>query len=170
MQMLAGVYQNKLTAGFGWTGTLGRISYKGEGQAFIGEEDSVNRFNYSLELSYSFKKGWYVSGSVLHNTSGLSEPVANTAKINFRLSPTNPMPGRWSFITITSKQITPGFSSYLSFVYSPEIQLFIIYPSLKYKLLHKLDADLVLQSYFLELQRKFQATTHTVFVRLKYTF
>lgn len=170
LQMLAGLYRNKLTAGFGWAGTLGSLSYKGEGQIFIGEEDSVNRFNYSLELSYSFKKGWYVSGSVLHNTTGLSEPVTNTAKINFRLSPINPMPGRWSFITIASKQFKPGLSSSLNLVYSPEIQLFIIYPSFNYQLLHRLDADLVLQSFFLELQKKFQATSHTAFVRLKYRF
>ncbi|OQP50209.1 hypothetical protein A4D02_27665 [Niastella koreensis] len=56
LQVLAGVYQNKFTAGFGWAGNLGNIGYKGEGQAFIGEKDSVNIFNYSLELSDVLRK------------------------------------------------------------------------------------------------------------------
>jgi hypothetical protein len=170
LQMIAGVYQNKFTAGFGWAGKLGNINYKGEGQAFVAEKDSVNRFNYSLELSYLFKKGWYISGSVLHNTSGISEPVSNPAKLNFRLSPTNPMPARWSFIAITSKVFTPRFSGNVSLVYSPHVNLFIVYPSLKYNLLRKLDADLFYQSFFLEQQGKLQATSHTTFVRLKWMF
>lgn len=170
LQMVAGVYKNKMTAGFGWTGKLGNLSYKGEGQAFIGEKDSVNRFNYALELSYAFKNNWNVSGSVLHNTSGLGEPVNTPVKLNFRLSPVNPMPARWSFIAITSKQFTPRFNTNLNLVYSPEIHLFIIYPSLKYTLLPHLEADVIYQSFFLELQRKFQATSHTVFARLKWKF
>lgn len=171
LQMLAGVYKNKMTAGFGWMGRLGnRLVYKGEGQAFIGEKDSVSRFNYSLELSYAFKKEWNVSGSILHNTSGLSEPVNSAAKINFRLSPVNPMPARWSFIAITSKQFTPAFSSNLSLVYSPEINLFIIYPSLTYRLLNHLAADIIYQSFFLELQKSMQAINHTIYVRVKWNF
>jgi hypothetical protein len=170
LQMIAGLYQNKLTAGFGWTGKLGNIGYKSEGQAFIGEKDSANRFNYSLEVNYSSKKGWYFSSSVLHNTSGLSDPVSNAAKINFRLTPTNPMPAQWTFIAITSKQLTADLSSCLRMVYSPQINLFIVYPSLNYHLLANIDVDLIYQSYFLELQKKFQATSHTIFIRLKLKF
>lgn len=170
LQILAGMYQNKFTAGFGWAGSLGNIGYKGEGQAFIEEKDSANSFNYSLELSYVFKKGWYVSGSVLHNTSGIAEPVTNWSKINFRLSPINLMPARWSFITTTSKEFTPLFSGNLNLVYSPQVNLFIVYPSFKYNLLTNLDADLIYQAFFLELQNRFQVTSHNVFIRVKWSF
>lgn len=170
LQILAGMYQNKFTAGFGWAGSLGDVGYKGEGQAFIEEKDSANSFNYSLELSYVFKKGLYVSGSVLHNTSGIAEPVTNWSKINFRLSPINLMPARWSFITTTSKEFTPLFSGNLNLVYSPQVNLFIVYPSFKYNLLTNLDADLIYQAFFLELQNRFQLTSHNIFVRLKWNF
>lgn len=170
LQILAGRYQNKFTAGFGWAGSIGDLGYKGEGQAFISEKDSLYRFNYTMELSYVFKTGWYVSGSVLHNTDGINEPVSNWAKINFRLSPINLMPARWSVIAITSKEFTPLFSGNLTLVYSPGVNLFIVYPSLKYNLLTNLDADLIYQSFFLELQNKFQSTSHNVFVRLKWSF
>jgi hypothetical protein len=170
LQMIAGLYQNKLTAGFGWTGMLGNLGYKGEGQAFIAEKDSANRFNYSFELSYDFRKGFYTSGSVLHNTSGIDEPVSNWGKINFQLSPTNPMPARWSIISITSKEFTPTFRGNLTVVYSPQVNLLIVYPSFKYTLLPHFDADLIYQSFFLELQNKMQATSHTIFMRLKWKF
>lgn len=170
LQMIAGVYRNKLTAGFGWAGKLGSIEYKGEGQAFIGEKDSANRFNYSLELSYRSIKGWYFSSSLLHNTSGLSEPVNNAAKINFRVTPVNLMPARWNIIAITSKQFTPAFSSSVRLLYSPRVNLFIVYPSLNYHLFSSLDADLIYQSFFLEQQKKLQVTSHNIYVRLKWKF
>lgn len=170
LQILAGIYQNKFTAGFGWAGSLGNVGYKGEGQAFIGENDSVNSFNYALELDYVFKKGWYVSGSVLHNSRGIVEPVNDWSKISFRFSPINLMPARWNFITTTSKEFTPLFSGNMTLVYSPQVNLFIIYPSLKYYVATNLDADLIWQSFFLELQNRIQATNHRVFVRIKWNF
>jgi hypothetical protein len=170
LQILAGMYQNKFTAGFGWAGSLGKMGYKGEGQAFIGEKDSVNRFNFSLELSYVFRKDWNVSGSVLHNTSGIDEPVINFSKINFRPSPMNLMPARWSFITTISKEFIPLFSGNLNLVYSPQVNLFVVYPSLKYTVLENFYVDLIYQSFFLELQNRFQAISHNIFVRLKWSF
>lgn len=170
LQMLAGIYHNKFTAGFGWSGSFGNLGYKGEGQAFVGEKDSVDIFNYSLELSYRFPKGWYASGSVLHNTSGIDEPVNNWSKINFRLSPFNLMPARWSFITTACKAFSPSFSSSLVLVYSPGVNLFIIYPTLKYKMLANVEADIIYQSYFIELQKQFQPTSHNFYARLKWSF
>ncbi|THU39543.1 hypothetical protein FAM09_13650 [Niastella caeni] len=170
IQLLSGIYQKKFTAGFGWAGSLGNVGYKGEGQAFIAGKDSMNDFNYALELDYAFKNGWYISGSVLHNSRGIDEPVNDWSKISFRFSPMNLMPARWSFITTTSKEFTPLLSGNLTLVYSPQVNLFIIFPSFKYNVAANLDADLIWQSFFLELQNRFQATNHRVFVRLKWSF
>lgn len=170
LQILAGIYQNKLTTGFGWAGNLGNVGFKGEGQVFIGEKDSGNICNYSVELSYVFKKAWYLSVSVLHTTSGLSKPVSDWSKINFNFSPVNLMPAKWSFLTSLSKEITPLFSGNLSLVYSPQVNLFILYPSLKYNLFTNFDADIVWQSFFSEISNRFQAATHHAFIRLKWNF
>lgn len=171
LQMLAGKYGNKFTAGFGWAAKLGNLGYRGEGQAFISDKkDSVSIFNYALELDYTFKKNWHVSGSVLHNTNGISEPVNNWSKINFRFSPVNLMPARWSFITSVSKEFTSLFTTELVLLYSPQVNMMIIYPSLKYKLPANLQVDLVCQSFFLELQKRFQATSHNFYLRFKWEF
>jgi hypothetical protein len=170
LQILTGIYHNKITAGFGWAGSIGNLGYKGEGQAFIDKIDSANTFNYALELDYAFKNGWYLSASVLHNTRGIAEPVNDWSKINFRFSPMNLMPAQWSIITTTAKEITPRFSGNMTLVYSPQVNLFIIYPVCKYNIATNLDADLIWQSFFLELQNRFQASSHRAFVRLKWSF
>lgn len=169
-QMIAGLYQNTFTTGLGWAGNLGNIGYKGEGQAFIHKKDSGTYFNYSLEFNHAFKKGWYISASVLHNTRGISKPVDDWSKIDFRISPKNLMPAAWSIITAGSKEITPLFSGNISLVYSPGINLFILYPSLKYNIAANVDVDLIWQSFFLELQHRFEATNHRAFLRVKWNF
>lgn len=171
LQIVAGKYQDKFTAGFGWAAKLGNLGYRGEGQAFITDKkDSVSIFNYALELDYMFRKNWHVSGSVLHNTNGISEPVNNWSKIDFRFSPVNLMPARWSFITSLSKEFTPSFITRMILLYSPQVNMMIIYPSLTYKLAANLQTDLVCQSFFLELQKRFQATSHNFYIRLKWEF
>lgn len=169
-QFLAGVYQNKFTTGFGWAGSIGNIGYKGEGQAFIDRKDSADYFNYSLELSYVFKKGWYVSGSVLHNTSGISKPVEDWTKVSFRISPMNLMPAKWSIVVAGSKEFTPLFSGSLNLVYSPGVNLGILYPSLKYNIAQNVDIDMVWQSFFLELKDRLQAVNHQLYLRVKWSF
>lgn len=169
-QMIAGLYQNTFTAGLGWAGNLGNVGYKGEGQAFFHKKDSGTYINYSLEFNYAFKKGWYISASVLHNTRGISKPVDDWSKIDFRISPKNLMPAAWSIITAGSKEITPLFSGNISLVYSPGVNLFILYPSLKYNIAANVDVDLIWQSFFLELQRRFEATNHRAFLRVKWNF
>ncbi|OQP50208.1 hypothetical protein A4D02_27660 [Niastella koreensis] len=111
-----------------------------------------------------------MSAAVLHTSSGLSEPGSDWSKLNFTFSPVNLMPAKWSFLTSLSKEFTPLFSGNMTLVYSPQVNLFIVYPSFKYNLLSNLDADLVWQSFFLELANRFQATTHQVFIRLKWNF
>jgi hypothetical protein len=170
LQIISGMYQNAVTFGFGWAGKLGNVGYKGEGQAYIYEKDSSDCFNYSFQLEYGFGKGWYISGAVLHSTRGVSEPVNNWSKLSFQFTPQQLMPARWSFIASTKKQFTSTLSSNINLVFSPQVNMLIVYPSLKYKLRHNLDMDLVWQSYFLELQKRFQAESHRVFLRLKWGF
>lgn len=170
MQVIAGVYQNRFTAGFGWAGNIGNVGYKGEGQVFIREGNTKTAFNYSMELNYVLKNAWYLSASALHNTLGISEPISDWSKIDFRISPMNLMPVKWSVITAVSKEFTPLFSGNINLVYSPQVNLFIFYPSLKYNIAENIDVDLIWQSFFVELQSRFQATNHRSFLRLKWNF
>ena len=170
IQFILGRYHDKLTAGFGWAGSLGNIGFKGEGQFYSRNKDSNANYNLSIELDYIFANGWYVNGALLYNHNGLTDPVIDRSELNFEFSPMNLMPSRWNTIIASSKEITPLFTGRWSVVYCPKLNLIILLPSFQYNLSANLDADIVWQSFFLELDHTLRATNHGIFARLKWSF
>lgn len=169
-QFITGLYHNHLTAGAGWAGNLGEAGFKGEAQYFFPSKDSGEHFNMAAEISHLFKKGWFFNGAIMLNSNGIDTPVSNINKLGFAVTPERIMPGRWSILAGMQKEFTPLFSGNISLVYSPGLNLFILFPSLSYSLTKDLDADLIWQSYFLELGNQFQGVSHQGFLRLKWSF
>jgi hypothetical protein len=170
LQWVTGWYKGHITMGAGWAGNIKDAGFKGEAQYFFRDKDSTGHCNISLEGDYMFKKGWYVSAGLLFNNNGLYKPLHNWNNINLDLSPENLMPTKWNFIVTAAKEITPLFSSNLSVLYSPGTNLFFLLPSFKYNLAANLDADVIWQSFFAELNNKFEAVNHRGFLRLKWSF
>jgi len=170
LQLISGIYHNLFTAGAGWAGSIGNAGYKGESQFYFNKKDSGTYFNITMEADYVFKKGWYVSIAYLYNRNGSHAPFTDWAEANFKISPLNLMPSRWNILIITSKEFTPLFSGGISLVYSPEVNMLIVFPSFRYNLATDLDVDLIWQSFFAELQHKFQGVAHTGFLRFKKSF
>lgn len=169
LQAIAGIYQNIFTAGIGWAGSISDVGFKGELQFFADKKDSASHFTSTVEADYIFKNGWYLSSAILYNQKGLHEPLREEMNIVFEASPRNLMPAKWSMLVNSSKEFNPLFNGSMAIVYSPQLNLFILYPSLKYNLKPNLDMDLVWQSFFAEMS-KFRAITHTAFLRLKWSF
>jgi len=88
--------------------------------------------------------------------------VDDWSKVNFQFSPMNLMAAKWNFISTVSKEFTPLLSASLSLVYSPGMNLFILLPSLKYDIATNLDIDITWQSFFTELENKFQAAAQRI--------
>lgn len=170
LQFIAGVFQKRFTTGIGWAGSIGEAGFKGEGQLYFDRNDSGAYFNLTMETDYIFKNGWYVSAGLLYNHRGLNEEVNDWSTVNFKISPLNLMPAKWNVLLISSKEFTPLFTGSLNLVYSPGMNMFIAFPYLRYNLLTNVDMDLVLQSFFAELQDKFQGIAHLAFLRLKWNF
>lgn len=169
IQGIMGLYQNTITAGVGWAGSISDIGFKGEAQYYGGRKDSVSHFNLTMEGDYMFESGWYLSSAILFNGGGWTKPLENGMNINFEVSPQNLMPAKWNFLVNTFKEFTPLFNGSLSVVYSPGLNMLILFPSFKYSLKTNLDLDLVWQSYFAELE-KFQGISHTGFLRIRWSF
>ncbi len=170
MQLNSGWYKEYLTFGAGWAGSIKDAGFKGEAQYFVRGKDTTGQFNLSLEGDYMLKNGWYVNASLLYNNNGLYQPLSNWNNINLKLSPENLMPARLNFMAGTAKEITPLFSVNTSVLYAPGIKLLILLPSLKYNLATNLDADLILQSFFAELNKSFEVVNHRLFLRMKWSF
>ena len=170
LQVNSGLYNEHLTIGVGWAGSINEAGFKGEAQYFFKNIEDNSHFNLSLEADYMFAKGWYANAGFLYNNNGLHKPVNNWTSINLKLSPENLMPTKWNFITSTSKQITPLFSINASILYAPGTNLLLLLPSARYNLAANLDADIVWQSFFTKLNDNFEAVAHLGFFRLKWSF
>jgi hypothetical protein len=126
--------------------------------------------NISLEGDYMFDKGWYTSAGLLFNKNGLYQPVNEWDNINLNLSPENLMPTKWNIIVTTAKEFTPLLSANMSVLYAPGTNFVILFPSLQYNLATNLDVNLVWQSFFAELNNRFEAVNHRCFLRIKWSY
>jgi hypothetical protein len=169
LQVIAGIYQSRFTAGMGWAGSISDVGFKGEAEFYTHQKDSASHFISSVEADYIFKNGWYVSSVILYNQKGLNGPISEEMNMVFAASPRNLMHAKWSWLINSSKEFTPRFNGSMTVVYSPRLNMIILFPSFRYNLKPNLDFDFVWQSFFAE-QNKFKALSHAAFLRLKWSF
>lgn len=169
-QFISGWYKEGFTAGGGWAGSIKDGGFKGEFMYFAPQKDTAGQLNLAMEWDYVFKKGWYLNVGGLLNTNGLDRPVSGWTNLNFQLSPRNILPVRWAGVITTSKEITPLFTANMSVLYSPNINLLMVLPGLKYNLAANLDADIFWQSFFAGIDGTFSAIAHKGYLRLKWSF
>jgi hypothetical protein len=169
-QLITGWYNEHPTVGAGWAGYIKDAGFKGEMQYFFGLGDSTDHFNLSLEGDYMLKSGWYINSSVLFNSNGLYRPVEDLSKINLRFSPENLMPTKWNIMLSGSRAFSPLFTGTASVLYAPGTNFLIVLPSAQYNMATNLDISLVWQSFFTELQNRFEAINHRCFLRIKWSF
>jgi hypothetical protein len=170
MQLITGWYNEHPTLGAGWAGYIKDAGFKGELQYFFAGKDSTAHLNMALEGDYMFKKGWYTNIGLLFNNHGLYKPVRSWDTINLKLSPENLMPTKWNIIFKSAKEINPLLSANMSVLYAPGTNLLIVYPSLQYNAATNLDVNIVWQSFFAEINNRFEAFNHTCFLRMKWSF
>lgn len=170
IQVIAGWYDNRATVGAGFSGYIKDAGFKGEGQYFFSHKDSTDHLNLSLEEDYKFDNGWYLNVGGLYNSQGLTRPVNHWASINLNLSPDHLMPTKYNLMVTTIKELNPLLSANVSVLYSPGTNLFILFPSVQYNLATNFDVDLVWQSFFAELNSRFQAINHRCYLRIKWSF
>jgi hypothetical protein len=169
-QFLSGWYNKQTTIGIGWAGSIKEAGFKGEAQYFFGNHDTQGHLNLAAESDYVFSKGWYLNAGFLFNSKGMNNSIKDWSQVDLRLSPSNLMPTKWTLRTTASKEFTPLLSATLSVLYGPDVNLLVVLPSMTYNMLPNLDLDLVWQSFFSELNRKFSAVDHRAFLRLKFSF
>lgn len=169
-QLITGWYKNHATVGAGWAGAIKEAGFKGEIQYYFKNKDSTSHLNLSLEGDYLFKKGWYLNVGFLFNSKGINKPLTNFNDLNLTISPENLMPTQWNIIITTVKEINPLFSVNMSVLYAPGTNLLLLYPSFQYNLATNLDVNLIGQSFFTQLNHRFEAVNHQCFLRLKLSY
>ncbi|MCF4101575.1 hypothetical protein L1I30_07850 [Gillisia sp. M10.2A] len=171
IQLITGVYQKDWVIGAGWAGNLKNAGFKGEVSYFVPYEtyfNSENVLSTSVSIDYGFKKGLYINGSVLYNSSAnaLSGSIGNLLYTN--LSAKNLMPYKYSGFLQLAKEFTPIFRGTLSTIYSPTNQSVIVMSSLDYSIATNWELNFTGQSFF-EFE-DYNTLGNSLFVRLRWSF
>ena len=170
-QFLAANYFDDLVLGGGWAGNIKNSGFKGELSYFIN-----NNFNNTLSLStsldYSFKNGYYLLGSYLHNSEGSNTPgLLNFINITDNvLSPKNLMPSKNSYLLQISKSISPPLNSSLTIMYGSGINFLFLSPNISYDINDKFDVGIIGQLFFMEDSGTLTNLLRGIYLQMRFSF
>ena len=170
-QFLAANYFDDLVLGGGWAGNIKNAGFKGELSYFIN-----NNFNNTLSLStsldYSFKNGYYLLGSYLHNSEGSNTPgLLNFINITDNvLSPKNLMPSKNSYLLQISKSISPPLNSSLTIMYGSGINFLFLSPNISYDINDKFDVGIIGQLFFMEDSGTLTNLLRGIYLQMRFSF
>ena len=178
-QVLAGWWNEDVTAGLGWAGNLGNASFKGEVTYFHPQNnwtDTSGALSASISVDYVFPGNLYVMGGVLFNSLGADTTlnfaeIANSAIVSQAPpSAKNLMPAMYSTLLSVSRPLSPLITASLVGIYSPGMNLVFIMPSMSAAVASNWDLSLFAQTSMLDNGRAFRNYGTAVFVRLKWGF
>ena len=169
-QFIVGYFNNTVTLGAGWSGSIRNVGFKGESQYYFKQSDEKPLLNVTLEMDYLFENAWYLGGGLLYNSRGYDQSLSDWGTVTFDLSPKNLMPTKWNLSFSLRKQLTPLFNASITGIYSPGTNLCILLPTLSYNMATNFDLDLVMQSFFADEQNTFNGLSHYIFLRSKWSF
>ncbi len=170
-QFLAANYFDDLVLGGGWAGNIKKAGFKGELSYFIN-----NNFNNTLSLStsldYSFKNGYYLLASYLHNSQGSNSPgLLNFINITDNvLSPKNLMPSKNSYLLQISKSISPPINSSLTIMYGSGINFLFLSPNISYDINDKFDIGVIGQLFFMEDSGSLTNLLRGIYLQMRFSF
>ena len=174
IQFIAGNYYRDAVVGVGWAGNIKDAGFKGEVSYFQNWHDSHFQniaVSASTTVDYSFKNGLYMSVAFLYNNLAANS-LYSAAQLQLEnLSPKILMPAKYNLILTGTKQFSPVMNGTLALIYSPQINLFVIAPTLSYSLAVNWDIDFIVQSYFANnADSKFAVLGNSFNFRVRWSF
>lgn len=170
-QFLGGKFENDITVGTGWAGSIGLYGFKGEVTYFDSYNSKTNNVSASTSIDYAFNNGFYVLGTYLFNSTGTNDLIDPTLPVFNKPNAAYLMPAKHNIMFQGSYPISPIFNASLGTLYSVGINNFTLFPMLSYGLITNLDFDLIGQFFWQESPTEdFQNVGNVVYWRFKYSF
>ena len=171
-QFFAGKFQENITFGAGWAGSIKAVGFKGEATYFLPYNASGwGNVSASGTLDYSWANGIYLMGTYLFNSTGSNHPIDPTVSVIEVPSAEYLMPAKHNAMLTVSYPFSPVFAGNMGVIYSFEINALTLFPTLTFNLKSNLDLDLIGQVFFQEIPNdKFRNIGNGVFGRLKWSF
>lgn len=172
-QALAGVYRNRLAAGIGWAGDVGKTGFKGEISAFHPVDSTAGETSVSAtaEINMIVGSSWFLNAGLLVNSNGIGGNTGLFRLTQTNLSADNLMPGKVSFLASASGSITSLIQSSITALYSPNGHLIILVPTAGWSVAENWDLDLTGQLFWLEnMNGNLENAGNAVFLRARWSF
>lgn len=172
-QLLCGIYQTEYILGSGFAGNIKNTGFKGEMSWFIPKNDKVNSkesFSVSLMTDKTFKNNWYISVATLFNSNPSNNFDFNTSFSNSNVSPKLVFPFKYNFHLNFVKTISLISSLNFSFLYSPEKNTFLAFPSFSWNVATNFDLDFTIQSLFSNQFSNYKNQFNSVYLRSRWSF
>lgn len=173
LQMLGGIYRQDAVLGIGWAGNIKDLGFKGEMNYFHPyQEKSMEKSSYNISLmaDRTFKNNWYGSVSFLYNSNPVNTSLGGNSLYSSNLSPKALFPFRNNFYAGVLKELSPISNLNLAFIYSPENNTVILFPSITWNAANNLDIDLTAQAFFAESSKIYRMAATNIFLRGRFSF
>ena len=175
-QILIANFYSDFVLGTAWAGNLKKAGFKTELSFFQPKNnflESSGVLSLSSSLDYSFKKGTYINGSVLYNSSGTSQAINSSNLFQTfigDISAKSLMPSKWTYFGQVSGVFNPALNASLSFFYMHGINLALFMPSIVYNFNDDWELMLTAQSAFANINSNFSSAGSGLFIRMMYSF
>ncbi|MEZ5199598.1 MAG: hypothetical protein R2764_25435 [Bacteroidales bacterium] len=179
MQVMAGMMEDDIVFGGGWSGYIKNAGFTGEGSYFRDKKnvaDTVGIFIFSMGANYTFKNSIFIHGSFLFNTNGTkgnagaTNPLDNPI-INFRtLTPKDFTRARYSIFGQVSYPISPLINGDLSTIFNPNDKSFFLGPNIGFSLSDNISLLLMAQIFVGDEGTEFGNAGQLYYLRLKWSF
>ncbi len=175
-QFLIANFYSDFVLGTAWAGNLKKAGFKTELSFFQPKNnflESSGVLSLSSSLDYSFKKGTYINGSVLYNSSGTSQALNSSNLFQTfigDISAKSLMPSKWTYFGQVSGVFNPALNASLSFFYMHGINLALFMPSIVYNFNDDWELMLIAQSAFANINSNFSSAGSGLFIRMMYSF
>ncbi|HJW28320.1 MAG TPA: hypothetical protein VJ508_03620 [Saprospiraceae bacterium] len=173
IQLLAGVFNSDYVIGGGWAGHIKEAGFKGEISYFHPMDvpaDTSGVWSMSVMADQTFKGDWYVSASILYNSSPPENPFTVINPFTSDLTAKNLFPFRYTFYTGAMKSFSPITSLSMAVIYSPKHHALILFPSFTWNVANNFDLGLIVQSAYADISHAYRTTGNAIFLRSKWSF
>jgi len=172
-QVLGGtVNQTDYVAGFGWSGAIKSVSFRGEVSYFQPEKkfsDTTGVLLASISFDHTFENSVMILAEYLYDGMKFSNNFSFQSLYNAPLTVKNLSFVKHNLILQISYPITPLLTGTLAGMILPGISGYYLGPSISYSLSQNLDASIYLQSFGGKISGKEQHINLS-FLRLKFSF
>ncbi len=177
-QLLGGLLnQQDAVAGFGWSGFIKSLGFRGEMSYFYPVTDyqgHAEQFMVSIEADYTFSNNIMIQGEFLYSQIPDNYQLTDFEQVYYQpLSVRNLSFTDYNFFLQTTIPVTPLLNFSLSGMTMPKVNGYFLGPSLEYGFSDNLFASFFVQKFYMELDQSGtiqKVNLSLAFLRIKYHF